>query len=173
MKSLGNLQLNKYIFAYLKFTLIFYIYIDLTIASLVIVDNLFNHTISNHPVHVVDKNNNVSSSAFIPFCSFAGNMSIVGREVQNFEVPVCNKFMPIVLEGQLCYQLDVNILKNQIDRNKLMTHGLSFMMDYNTNRMGPDLNSLLAKSPEENISDEKDDKDTANEAMIYIETLGK
>ena len=47
------------------------------------------------------------------------------------------------------------------------------MMDYNTNRMGPDGKSIFNVSIEENISEEKDDKKTENEAMIYIETLGK
>ena len=99
-------------------------------------------------------------------------MSVMGQQVPNFEVPVCNMFIPTILEGQLCYQVDVNTLKNQIDRKKLMSHGLLFLMDYNTNRMGPDLNNLVVTSPVENIADEEDVEDKKNEAMIYIETLG-
>ena len=53
-----------------------------------------------------------------------------------------------------------------------MSHGLLFLMDYNTNRMGPDINNLVVTSLGGNIADEEDDGDKNNEAMIYIETLG-
>ena len=33
---------------------------------------------NNHPVHIIDMEGNLSPSAFIPFCEFGGNMSIMG-----------------------------------------------------------------------------------------------
>ena len=127
---------------------------------------------SNHPVHIVDDKNFSSPSAFIPFCSFCGNMRIMGTKIPHFTIPVCNKFKPKVLDGRLCYQVDVNDIINQVDTKKLSTHGLAFMMDYNEDRLGLDTNSKLDDSIDKDIVDmyEKDDK--KNEAMIYIETLG-
>ena len=136
-------------------------------------DTPFIHSISNHPVHMLDKNNNISPSAFIPFCSLAGNMSIVGAHMQGFDIPVCDIFRPTVLDGQLCYQVDLNPLKNQINPKQLKSHGFSFLMDYNRHRMGPDVNDRITDdTAEENISEEEDEEENVNEAMVHIETLG-
>ena len=49
----------------------------------------------NHPVHLVNSaEGNLSTSALIPFCAFAGDMSVVGRSVDGFSLPVCNIFHP-------------------------------------------------------------------------------
>ena len=48
--------------------------------------------IINHPVHIVDENNSLSPSAFIPFCEFGGDMSALGVKIDQFSVPVCNSF---------------------------------------------------------------------------------
>ena len=127
---------------------------------------------SNHPVHIVDDKNFSSPSAFIPFCSFCGNMRIMGKKIPNFTIPVCNKFTPKVLEGRLCYQVDVNDLINQVDTKKLRTHGLAFMMDYNEDRLGLDTNAELENYVEKDIVDMYDKDATKNDAMIYMETLG-
>ena len=86
---------------------------------------------SNHPPHIVDEEHNLSPSAFIPFCSFAGNQSVVGETVKGFSTPVCTKFTPTVLKNQLCYKINLNQFKNEVDHKKMMTLGFSFLMDYN------------------------------------------
>ena len=100
-------------------------------------------------------------------------MSIVGAHMQGFKIPVCDIFTPTVLDGQLCYQADLNRLKNQINPKKMKSHGFSFLMDYNRHRMGPDVNyGISDTTAEENISEEDDEEENVNEAMVYIETLG-
>ena len=32
---------------------------------------------ANHPVHIIDADGNLSPSAFIPFCAWAGNMEVI------------------------------------------------------------------------------------------------
>ena len=154
-KSLGKIQLVK------------------TNKILTILDTPFIQTITNHPVHIVDEKNNYLPSAFIPFCSFAGNLSVMGARVSKFDLPVCDKFRPVIIEGQLCYQVDVNQFMNQIDRKKLMSHGLVFMMDYNNNRMGPHINSEWDKDMIYDVLDEEQNKNSKDEALIFIETIGK
>ena len=46
-------------------------------------------------------------SALIPFCSYKSDHSLVGEKRPELRLPICNKFEPIILEGQLCYSLDV------------------------------------------------------------------
>ena len=61
----------------------------------------------NHPVHIEESNR--GPSAFIPFCSFGGDMNIVGRKNDGFKVPVCAAFEERVYGvGRVCYHLNVN-----------------------------------------------------------------
>ena len=126
-----------------------------------------------HPPHIISGENSLSPSAFIPFCSFAGSLAVVGQTIPNFSIPVCNKFEPTVLRGQLCYQVDTNKLTDQVDLKKLMTQGLIFLLDYNENRQGQDLsreNDNIVV--EEDLGEMRDQDNSRKEAMIYIETLG-
>ena len=63
-------------------------------------------TITNHPVHIEDKDGNLSPTALIPFCEFGGNMSVMGVKIDLFDVPVCNSFRPKIVQDQLCYTVD-------------------------------------------------------------------
>ena len=135
-------------------------------------DTKYIHSISNHPVHIVDDKNLSSPSAFIPFCSFGGNIAIMGTKIPSFRNPVCNKFKPTLLEGRLCYQVDVNEFMNQVDSKKLRTHGLIFLMDYNEDMLGIEAKNPLKNVLEKDLGDMQDKEDSKDEAMIYIETLG-
>ena len=64
--------------------------------------------VSNHPVHITDIEGKVSPSAFIPFCGFGYDLSSTGVKIDQFDVPVCNSFQAIILNGQLCYEVDLN-----------------------------------------------------------------
>ena len=70
-----------------------------------------------HPVHIVTKNNQMSPSAFIPFCDFGGNMLQMGVKIDQFDVPVCNSFQARILNDQLCYEVDLNsFIGNNVER---------------------------------------------------------
>ena len=90
-----------------------------------------NQKISNHPVHIMD-NNQLSPSAFIPFCDLAGNSTSMGVKIDEFSVPVCNSFEAIILNDQLCYQIDVNKYRTGSDDE--MKEGLKLILDYNEDR---------------------------------------
>ena len=97
-------------------------------------------------------------------------MEIMGTNTPHFSVPVCNKFKRIVLEGRLCYQVDVNEFKDQVDTKKLRIHGLVFLMDYNEDRLGLDTSTDLETSADRDFLHHRDDK--KKDAMIYFQTLG-
>ena len=77
------------------FTLLF----DLKLYN--ISDNEYVQSISNHPVHIMDQNGTMMPSSFIPFCEYGGNMSVVGMHLDGFDLPICDKFRPKILEGQV------------------------------------------------------------------------
>ena len=77
-----------------------------------------------------------------------------------------------MLKGRLCYTVDVNEFIKQVDSDKLMSHGLAFMMDYNEDRLGLKANAPLETVFQKDLVDMKEKDDNEGEAMIYIETLG-
>ena len=60
----------------------------------------------SHPVDISDSR--ASPSAFIPFCSLGGDLTILGRKSPRFPVPVCAAFREKIVGGQLCYQAQLN-----------------------------------------------------------------
>ena len=89
----------------------------------------------NHPIHIINREKEMSPSAFIPFCEFGGDMSALGVKIGQFDVPVCNSFQAKIFHDQLCYEVDLNKFANKIKINKKeMKIGLTFLMDYNEDR---------------------------------------
>ena len=69
--------------------------------------NNVSRELSLHPVHLTpDKEGNLPPSALIPFCSYQGKSSLLGRELPELNnMTVCDKFQSTILEGQLCTAL--------------------------------------------------------------------
>jgi hypothetical protein len=64
--------------------------------------------VSVHPPHLLDTQGNYTPAAFIPFCSYSGDMDSLGQSVDGLDIPVCNKFQPSMMDGQLCYTLNIS-----------------------------------------------------------------
>ena len=81
----------------------------------------------NHPVHISD---GVNKSVFIPFCFF-GDLPL-GRQSDHFQDPVCDLFKRKVVKGQICYEADINQLKEKVDNwDEALQKGFSFIIDTN------------------------------------------
>ena len=83
---------------------------------------------TNHPVHILDQDNEFSPTALIPFCEFNGNMSVMGVNINQFDVPICNSFVPKIVKDKLCYTVDPNEYKHKIDLKGELS--LSFLIYY-------------------------------------------
>ena len=135
-------------------------------------DTPYIQSLSNHPVHVKDSLGKMNPSAFIPFCEFGGNMSVMGETIDQFEFPVCNKFKPRVLGGQLCYYVDVNEFKDQVQADKIK-NGLIMLIDYNEERMLTEKTVRLLNPNATGLQDILKEKDNLEDAMIHINSLGR
>ena len=94
----------------------------------------------------------------------------MGEKINHFDLPVCIKFRQKILEGQLCYQVDINQIKNQVEAKEAIKHGLLVMIDYNDDKMITEhLNGPARNELHETLSKE----DNIIGAKIFIETLGK
>ena len=84
-----------------------------------------------HRAHLIGKNMTSAPSALIPFCAFKSNLSM-GKPIvrhPNLSFPVCDSFVPDILEGQLCYTLTLKESSGKGKRN-----GLMLLLDLNKGR---------------------------------------
>ena len=81
----------------------------------------------SHPPHLTYS----GSSAFIPFCAYKNNSNLSGASLvlEGTNFPLCSSFLPTILEGQLCYKLDLNLTSGIGIENELM-----LMLDLNEDR---------------------------------------
>ena len=122
----------------------------------------------SHPVHILNDKGDLSPSAFIPFCEFGGNMSLLGVSNGNFTFPVCSAFKKRIVHGAPCYQVNINNFKKSFTERELR-RGLTFLLDYNEDRQ-------LSENPGENAQhnnmvDKFVDFEEDNKAMIHIDTI--
>lgn len=124
---------------------------------------------NNHPVHIFDEDGTLSPTAFIPFCSFGGDMKIVGTTSEQFELPVCNSFKSIVRNDQLCYQIDLEDFKDINNMEKQLKEGFVLIVDYNEERQLAKFTSNK-NTEEEGLYLLSDDQ---NLVQIHLETISK
>ena len=81
----------------------------------------------SHPPHLTSS----WSSALIPFCAYKMDLKIFKEchTLPNITFPLCSSFLPTILEGQLCYKLNLNMTSGQRKKNELM-----LILDYNEER---------------------------------------
>ena len=127
--------------------------------------------VSNHPVHILDDHDNLSPSAFIPFCSFGRNAKSLGRAFENFSIPVCDKFFPKVFNDQLCYEIDLGMYSSKKDNIEDLEIGLSFVADTNEDRQVKIDDKSIDRSEETNVMNFKVNQNK-NDFMIYLDSLG-
>ena len=122
--------------------------------------------VSNHPVHVLNQNGEISTSSFIPFCSFGKDL--IGVNMTGLDIPVCNIFKPKNYHDQLCYETDLQELKddNKDILIKQLEIGLTLILDCNEERQ-MDINDIsLIKSSVKTF--DNDD----NSVSLYLNTIG-
>ena len=139
--------------------------------------NMKSQDYLNHPAHILNNSNSFNPSSFIPFCSFGGDMSIVGKKIDQFPVPVCNKFVKTVLNDQVCYSIDINELKKEADfSSEALKIGLNIFLDYNEERQTYDNKKLEDEENKDFLQANflsRKAQTTEEEALIYFSTLSK
>ena len=123
-------------------------------------------TVSNHPVHILNDEGKFSPSSFIPFCSFGG--TFIGAETEEFPIPVCDIFKPKHYFDQLCYEMNLQELKDSKKLRNQLKFGLTLALDYNEERQ------LDYKISSKNKSlEEKNDNDGNNSFSMFVDTISK
>ena len=128
--------------------------------------------ISNHPVHFLLNNKDkmkVSPTAFIPFCEFGGNMSLVG--IQYWDFFFCDSFQAKILYDQLCYEVDLNKFLDKNNMENQLKTGFVFIMDYNEDRQITFLDNDSTVW-DHHLASRIIQKDNNQHAFIYLDTIG-
>ena len=96
-----------------------------------VIDKMLFQAVSNHPIHILNNKGELSPSSF---CSFG--RKFIGIKRKEFKIPVCNIFKPKNYFDQICYETDLQELKdgnsNQLRRQ--LELGLTLVLDYNEER---------------------------------------
>ena len=119
-------------------------------------------------MHILNKIGDFARSSFIPFCSFGDEF--IGSEVNGFDMKVCNIFKPKLYDDQLCYETDLQELKDN-DSVNLMNQlelGLTLVLDYNEERQINPLNSTNGAFPEKKFSYHLNNE---NSLSMYLDTI--
>ena len=88
----------------------------------------------NHPVHILNTDGEFSPSSFIPFCSFGEEF--IGAYLPGFNIPVCNIFKPRNYIDHLCYETNLQHLKDSNSQKigKQLVIGFTLILDFNEER---------------------------------------
>ena len=124
---------------------------------------------SLHPPHLINSNGSLTPAALIPFCAYQANMTLLGQTRQDLPFTVCDKFQPTVLEGQLCYSIDLK-LTNSVTKEGLQ-NGLVFILDQGVTEITEDRQSMHTNEDMTmSMSFEPQSKEQ-DSARIYLNTL--
>ena len=98
------------------------------------------------------------------------HLGVLGSEVdltEKLSLPVCDKFLPVVLEGQLCYSLDLEKVMTNATREE-QTHGLTLILD-----LGVDMTEKTEDTKVDKIESLSLKTNSLKREMsrIYIDTL--
>ena len=128
--------------------------ITLKQSVIVVVEGFDTSVISQHPPHLIDPkarkhqtpfiqkfhqdqdSRNISPSALIPFCAYQTNLESLGTSIANLSFPVCTAFRPFLLQGQLCYSLDLKntSMKGDSKLKQGIEGGIMVIIDPNSER---------------------------------------
>ena len=138
---------------------------DVMLMKLTVVDGEgVSRELSLHPVHLTrDKKGELPPSALVPFCSYQADYDLLGQKSPKLNLTTCNKFEPIILEGQLCHSLDIAKVEKKKKESKAgKPNGLVLLLDPNPYR--------LKTSYKVNMGDQSYEE---GRPKVYVHTLAQ
>ena len=94
-------------------------------------------------------------------------METLGTRIKEFDIPICNSFQAKVKDDQLCYELDLQKLKNNTVIEDQLKSGLFLVLDYNEDRQLIMKNEIPKTSEKEKMFT----SDKENKAQIHLDTI--
>ena len=99
-------------------------------------------------------------------------MSVMGKLTTIFDIPVCNIFQAIILNDQLCYEVDLDKFKSTDNIENDLKSGLVLFLDYNEDRQ-VELREKVEIVEHTYFVDKVDGSKDHEKAFVYLNTIGK
>ena len=97
-------------------------------------------------------------------------MNNLGQKIDAFEVPVCNTFRAKIRNDQVCYEMDLNLLKDKDDIKYQLKDGITLILDFNVDRQfETDIITKGKKMKVRNYFYEDED----NSVKVHLDTISK
>ena len=102
-------------------------------------------------------------------------MELFGEEFSNFNVPVCKLFREKIVNGQVCYEADLNQYRDQVNLKEALSTGFNLIIDTNDEY---DVKNILQKKPSGRKKGLKSfyfykDKKKDNSFTVMLKTISK
>ena len=128
--------------------------------------------VSLHPAHMISSNQDLTPTSLIPFCAYQTEVALVGQERADLPFPVCSKFQPTVLEGQLCYSINISsIAKDKTRTKKGLKNGLILVLSPGSQEVTQDQNTGNTRRDKIKYFNFEPKSELSSSASIYISTL--
>lgn len=124
--------------------------------------------VSNHPVHITDKNDLLTPSALIPFCWYGKNLEL-GIKHKDFKVPVCTGFQRKLRDNQICYEFN----PGTIIADENVRHGFHLIVDDNNDKimqLGIENSGNSERNKTLRLEYHKDDEKEG--IKVYLDAIG-
>ena len=127
--------------------------------------------VSLHPPHLIDSHGSLTPAALIPFCAYQTNMTLLSQPTQdNLTFDICSGFKPTLLEGQLCYSMDLSLI-GLPETKEGVQNGLVLILDPGTNMETKETRTMHQEGGHISTLNPTPVKANQNSAKIYLNTL--
>ena len=98
----------------------------------------------------------------------------MGRKIDEFNQPVCTSFTRKILKDQLCYEVDVNQIKDKSETSENMNLGFGFLYDNNVERsLQVDNNDSSMKKNNLGFLNNFVRLEETQKTLVYISSVGR
>ena len=127
--------------------------------------------VSLHPPHLIESHGSLTPAALIPFCAYQTNMTLLSQPTQdNLAFDICSGFKPTLLEGQLCYYLDLSL--TDLPKTKEgVQNGLVLILDPGTKLRKKETQKGHQQRGKSSMLNPTPVKGKSHSAKIYLNTL--
>ena len=126
---------------------------------------------SLHPPHLLDSSGSLTPAALIPFCAYQTNMTLLGKRKEGLKFTVCSKFKATLLDGQLCYSLNLSSIQTLKSKPGEKASLMIFLDEGATHGKKEKKDSDHKITEETRDLDLEDSEEEASTTRIYLNTL--
>lgn len=92
----------------------------------------------------------------------------LGQRIDAFQIPVCNIFLAKNWNDQVCYETDLNLLKDENDIKYQLKNGITLILDFNEERQYENIKEETEMKFSNFFYEDKD-----NTVQVHLNSISK